>query len=338
VNGVLLALLLAAVGLLACAGSEVEAPPTTETTAVDTGPAEEDERPLVGIVQIVTHPALEAVVGGFQQELAELGYREGESIDYRILNAGGDQGRAGELGRRLAEEGAEVIIAVSRPAAEAVVERVDEVPVIFSAVSSPAAAGVPRDRRNVHENVTGVTDLPPIDRHLDLVDRLVPDAGRLGLLYDTSDPVSVGIAHREAAAARERGYEVLQTGAGEPGGVLAAAQTLAGQVDAISIMSGSPILAALESVLAVAHENQIPVVGNDSDSVRRGVLAAYSVGYEEHGRQVGRLAARILQGADPVDLPIEDPEVLELSLNTTSARGVGLTFPDDLRTQADRVY
>jgi putative tryptophan/tyrosine transport system substrate-binding protein len=308
------------------------------TAAPTTGAVPREAVPLVGVIQIVSHPALDTVVAGVREGLAEAGYREGQTVEYSLVNAEGDAGRAGELGRELADRGADVLIAVSTAAAAAVAREVANVPVVFGAVPAPAAARLPGEPVGARRNVTGVLDLPPVEAHLDLVAKIAPTATRLGLLYDTGDPVSVGLAHREAAAAREMGFKVVQTGASQPAGSLAAAQALAGRVDVISIYTGSPILSALESVLAVANENQIPVVSNDLDSVRRGAVAAYSVGYEEHGRQVGVLAARVLDGASPADLPIEAPGSLELSLNPAAADRIGLPVPDDLRAQADHIF
>jgi putative tryptophan/tyrosine transport system substrate-binding protein len=146
-------------------------------------------------------------------------------------------------------------------------------------------------------NVTGMSDLSPIGLHLDLVRQIAPETKRLGVIYNPGEANSMlELIKREALA---RGLEIVEAAAPRSADVLPAAQSLVGKVDAIYVPTDNTVVTALEAVVKVGTDNQLPVFAGDTDSVPRGAIAALGFNYYDLGRQTGQIVLRVLRGADP---------------------------------------
>ena len=136
------------------------------------------------------------------------------------------------------------------------------------------------------------------------------------------------------------GIKVVEATASNSSEVQAAAQSLVGRVDAISVLTDNTVVSALESVIKVAEQNKIPLIAGDTDSVKRGAVAAYAFDYKDLGKQAGYMAAEILGGTPIKDIPVEYAKNLQLSVNEKAAAAMGVTIPADLaarrRTSSDR--
>jgi putative ABC transport system substrate-binding protein len=116
--------------------------------------------------------------------------------------------------------------------------------------------------------------------------------------------------------------------------VLAAAQSLVGGVDAIYVPTDNTVVTALEAVVKVGTENQVPVFAGDTDSVSRGAIAALGFNYYDLGRQTGQIVLRVLQGTNPGDIPVEGVRITELYVNPGAAEAMGVTIPPDMLQRA----
>ena len=142
-------------------------------------------------------------------------------------------------------------------------------------MTDPVGAGLVADAAAPDANVTGVSDLLPIQPHLDLVKRVVPDIKTIGLLYNAGETNSVVLVEAEKAAAEAMGIEVIEATADKSSEVQAAAKSLVGRVDAISVLTDNTVVSALEAVVKVCRENGIPLIAGDTDSVKRGAITAW---------------------------------------------------------------
>jgi putative ABC transport system substrate-binding protein len=174
--------------------------------------------------------------------------------------------------------------------------------------------------------------------HLQLFRRLVPRGRTIGLIYNPTEAESLALARAERKAAAEMGLQTVSATVRDSSEVLAAAESLVGRVEAISVLRDSTVVSALESVVKVCTDHQIPLLAGDADSVQRGAVAAWTFDYKEHGRQAGRLAVRVLRGAAPSDLGVELTEALSLAINERAAAAMGVTLPPDLRARAAQIY
>jgi len=330
---------------IGCGGDDAEETTTTEGTE-DTTTTEAAEETTtteakvyrIGTTQIVSHPALDAVVEGFKEAMAEEGFVEGENVEYDVQNAQGDMPTASSIAQKFVSDDVDLIVSIATPTSQAAAKATTDIPIVFSAVTDPVAAGLVENPDAPAGNVTGVSDMLPLQPHLDLIQALVPDAETIGLIYNAGEANSAALIEKEKELASEMGFKTEEATAAKSAEVLAAAQSLIGRVDAISVLTDNTIVTGLESVVKVARENGIPLIAGDLDSVERGAAAAYAFDYKDHGRQTGRMVAKILRGQAISDTPVEYADDLRLAINPTSAEAMGITIPTDIEADADEVY
>ena len=302
---------------------------TTAGTATTTG-----KNVTIGITQIVSHPALDATVKGFKAALAKQGFVAGKNVTYDDQNAQGDMATAASIAQKFVSENVNLILSVATPTSQAAAKATQTIPIVFAAVTDPVAAGLVKDPKAPEGNITGVSDLLPLQPHLDLIKKLVPDVKTIGLLYNAGEANSVALVKEEKTKAEAMGIKVVEATAASSAEVQQAAQSLVGRVDAMSVLTDNTVVSALESVVKVAKDNKIPLIAGDTDSVKRGAVAAYAFNYLDLGTQAGEMAAKILNGTPIKDIPVEYANKLTLSLNPTSAKAMGVTIPTELMTTA----
>jgi putative ABC transport system substrate-binding protein len=350
---IVLALSLLAVVAAGCGGSttttappasttETSAPTETTAGATPTSAAETSTTVAktykIGITQIVSHPALDATVQGFIDALAEAGYVEGKNVTFDKQNAEGDMANATTIAQKFTGDKDDLILSVATPTSQAAVKATPTIPIVFAAVTDPVAAGLVKSAEAPDANVTGVSDMLPVQPHLDLIKAVVPDVQTIGLLYNSGETNSVSLVEKEKAAAEAMGLKVVEATAASSSEVLAAAQSLIGRVDAISVLTDNTVVSALESVVKVCQENKIPLIAGDIDSVKRGAVAAYAFDYYDHGVQAGKMAAKVLAGTAIGQIPVEFAENLQLAINAGAATAMGVTIPEDLKSKAKTTF
>lgn len=289
----------------------------------------------IGITQIVTHPALDAAVEGFKAGLAEKGFT---NVTYELKNAEGDMATASSIAQAFASQSMDLIMGVATPTSQAMVKADTTTPIVFTAVTDPVGAGLVADAEAPDANVTGVSDMLPMQPHLDLIKQIVPDIKTLGVLYNAGEANSVFLIEQEKEAAAAMGVEIVEATASNSSEVKAAADSLVGRVDAISVLTDNTVVSALESVIKMCQQEDIPLISGDTDSVERGAVAAYAFDYRDLGVQAGYMAAEILSGTPISEIPVQYAEKLQLSVNPKAAEAMGVTLPEELTSQAENTF
>jgi putative ABC transport system substrate-binding protein len=251
-----------------------------------------------------------------------------------MQNAQGDMATASSIAQKFASEPLDLILGVATPTTQAVVKAVTTTPIVFTAVTDPVGAGLVTDPKAPTANVTGVSDLQPVEPILQLVKTFNPNAKSVGIVYNAGESNSVFIVKQVETAAAPLGLTVVKATASTSSEVQAAAQSLVGRVDAITVIGDNTAVTALESIVKVAEQNKIPLVVGDTDSVKRGAAAGYGFDYKDLGKQAGYQAALILTGTPISAIPVEYAKNLQLSINEKAAKAQGVTIPADLVSQA----
>ena len=292
----------------------------------------------VRITAIVEHPALDAVRQGILDELRQHGYLPGDNLDWEFQSAQGDAGIAGQIARKFVGDAPDAIVAIATPSAQAVAAAAHgTLPVIFSAVTDPLDARLVDNLERPGGNVTGVSDLLPLEQHLALIREIVPDAGAVGIPYNPGEANAAVLVKRIEAMAPGLGLKIVTASAPTTGDVLMAARSLVGKVDVIYVTTDNTVIAAFESVLKVGREARIPVIAGDTDTVSRGAVAAVGFDYYDVGRQTGVLLLRVLNGEHPGDIAVRGVEKNRLHLNPASARTMGVELSSGLIQRAARI-
>ncbi|MBE0486738.1 ABC transporter substrate-binding protein [Marinobacter sp.] len=296
-----------------------------------------EETRVVAITQIVEHPALDAAHQGVKDELAERGYIVGQNLRLMHESAQGNSAIASQIARKFVGESPDVIVAIATPSAQTVAAAARNVPVVFSAVTDPVAAKLVKSWEAPGGNMTGVSDMLPIEQHLDMLQRIMPDAKRIGTVYNPGEANAAALIEllEERLAARD--MQLVKGAATRTSEVLGAARSLVGKVDAIYLTTDNTVISAAEAVISVGERSKIPVFAADTATVERGAVAALGFNYYNHGRQTGAMVVRILEGAGTADMPVETMEELDLFVNPEAGKRMGITLSEDLIQDAKEV-
>ncbi|MGI9536447.1 MAG: ABC transporter substrate-binding protein [Desulfocapsaceae bacterium] len=296
--------------------------------------------PVISVNQFVEHPALDAVLKGLQDYLKD----NGVSAEFKVHNAQANMGTATQIGQQMIGEKSDLLVAIATPSAQATAQALSKAPgdlkrpMLFTAVTDPVAAGLVEGIDKPGEYVTGVSDLLPVEKHLEMITTYKPDIKKLAILYNAGEANSKAIVASVKELSSKFGFSVVEATAPKTADVYAAAKSLVGRCDAVFIPTDNTIVAALESVIKVGTQNKLPIFAADVDSVARGAVAAMGFDYYKHGYQTGAMAKKILEGAAPSSLPVEFQKELQLQINLKAAEAMGAPAPEKLVKQASKVY
>ncbi|AOJ02992.1 MULTISPECIES: ABC transporter substrate-binding protein [Burkholderia] len=290
----------------------------------------------VKVLSIVDHPALDAIRDGVRAELKAEGYGD-DKLKWEYQSAQGNTGTAAQIARKFIGDRPDVIVAIATPAAQAVVASTKSVPVVYTGVTDPVAAQLVKGWGPTGTNVTGVSDKLPLDRQVALIKRVVPKAKTVGMVYSPGEANSVVVVKALKEILAKQGMALKEAAAPRTVDIAPAAKSLIGKVDVIYTNTDNNVVSAYESLVKVANEAKIPLVAGDTDSVKRGGVAALGINYGDLGRQTGKVVARILKGEKPGAIASETSSNLELFVNADAAAKQGVTLAPDLVKEAKTV-
>jgi putative ABC transport system substrate-binding protein len=295
------------------------------------------EDAFVAVTAIVEHPALDAARDGVRDELKAAGFEEGKNLKFVYESAQGNPGTAVQIAQKFVGESPSVIVPISTPSAQAVISATTDIPVVFTAVTDPLGAKLISNLEKPGGNVTGMSDLSPIAKHLELIHQITPNAKKIGVPFNPGEANAVTLVNLLKEKAAPMGMEIVEAPAPKSSDVQAAAQSLVGKVDVIYVPTDNTIVSALEAVIGVGTDNKLPVFAGDTDSVKRGAIAAVGFDYYDVGRQTGKIVARILKGEKPGDIAVQGVEITQLFVNPAAAEKMGITIPDSVIANAKEV-
>ncbi len=287
----------------------------------------------VSFNQIVEHPALDALRQGIKDELAARKL----SVSYHDHIAQGNIATANLIAKQMLGEQPDVAVGIATPTAQACAQVIKNIPIVFAAVTDPVGAGLVKSMEKPGGNITGTSDMSPIDRQLDLILEFLPELKTIGVIYNSGEANSATLVRVLKEEAKKKGLAVEEATVSNSAGVFQAAKSLISRVDAIYIPTDNTVVSAFEAITQVGYQAKLPVFAADTDSVGRGAIAALAVDYYKMGRQTGEMVARILRGANPADMPVETLREFQIHLNPASAEKMGLTIPAALLKKADKI-
>ncbi len=300
-------------------------------------PAAADETKSVAVTAIVEHPALDAVRDGVKVALEAAGYKEGENLEWQYQSAQGNTGTAAQIARKFVGDRPDVIVAIATPSAQAVVAATKDVPVVFTAVTDPVAAQLVPSMEASGTNVTGVSDELELGKQVDLIKQVVPDAKRVGMVYNPGEANSVVVVERLRDLLPALGMTLVEAAAPRSVDVGSAARSLVDKVDVIYTNTDNNVVSAYEALVKVGNDAKIPLIAGDTDSVKRGAIAALGINYRDLGEQTGKMVVRILKGEKPGDIAPETSDNLQLFVNPGAAKAQGVTLSEELLKSASQI-
>lgn len=325
-----IALVLAALsmGLSACGGG---------TKTQDNADAGKDVYTL-GVIQYATHPSLDNCYEGFVQGLAAEGFVEGENLKIDFQNAQGDIANCDLMAKTMVTSKVDLLGAVATPAAmsQYSAAKNTEIPMVFTAVSDPVAAGLVKTLETPGTNATGTSDVLPLAKQVEMIRAFLPDAKKIGVIYTTSETNSISHLKTLETVAKDAGFEVISVGVANSSEVASAAASVVAQgADCINNFTDNNVVDNLASVLKAANDGGIPVFGSEIEQVKNGCLAAEGIDYVALGEQTGRMAGRVLKGEKVSDIAVEEVKESAPVYNKTVCEALGLEVPEAYQSAED---
>lgn len=292
----------------------------------------------IGVVQLVEHNALDKANKGFIDGLKERGYVEGENLKVDQQNAQADQSNLKNIAQRFSSDKVDLICAIATPAAQTVANATKSIPIVGTAITDYKTAKLVNDNDKPGTNVTGTSDQGPIEKQVDLIIKLFPNAKTIGTVYSSSEINSEIQVNKMKAYAESKGLKVETATVSTVNDIQQSAQSLIGKVDVFYEPTDNVIASAMPTLAAITDPAKIPIICAEPGMTQQGGIATYGIDYYKLGMQTGYMAADILDGkAKPEDMPIELAKDLKVTVNKKHADLLGITIPDDILKDADIV-
>lgn len=293
-------------------------------------------RITIGLVQFSSVD--DQTMAGVKAGLAEFGYREGVNVTYEHDGPAVSVERLPAVIDRTLARGVDLVVVSSTPATRAVLEATHRtaLPVIFSPVNDPLGAGIVPDLAHPGGRVTGIRLPPGDDLRLQWLKRIVPRTRAVLIPYVPSDRSALNTVATVSQSAPAAGVDIRLAPVASCDEVLEAIRRHAANVQAVFLPRDSLVESCIDGIVATSQPLRLPVSAPSLTQVQRGALFSYGFVHRQIGLQAARLAAQVLRGVSPGDLPVEAAEN-QLAVNPKAAAAIGLTIPDDVLVLADVV-
>ncbi|WP_415713145.1 ABC transporter substrate-binding protein [Maridesulfovibrio sp.] len=288
----------------------------------------------VSISQIVEHPSLDAMRDGFKDRLKEAGF----DVIYNEHIAQGNQATNIQIANQIKGENPDLVLTITTPSSQAVAQKIKDIPILFTGVTDPVAAGLVKSLMQPGKNISGMTDMSPVLRQVELIKEFMPEVKTIGTIYNAGEANSIVLTNLLKEICKDFGIKVEEASIANSSGVYQAAKSLVGKCEAIYIPLDNTVVSGLEAAIKVCRQNKLPIFSADTDSVERGTVAALAVDYYRMGLQTADMAARILGGkAKTADMPVETLQNLRLFVNEKAAAQMGVKIPRQVMERADKI-
>lgn len=273
---------------------------------------EKESKVKIGITQIVEHQSLDDVRQGVVDSLKANGYGE-DKIEISYKNAQGDFGTAQMIAQEF-KNTSDIVVAISTPSAQATVNNIKDKPIFFAAITNPESAGV------LAENVTGVSDRSPVKKQVELIKELLPEAKKIGVVYNTSEQNSFYLTDEFKREAEKNGYEVVVKGITNVNEIASALDTLLPEIDVLYTTIDNTIASTYPLIIDKSKKDNKPVIGATKSYVDQGALASEGISDYKVGYQTGEMIVRYLKGEDIKNMKFEVVRESERYINKEVAK------------------
>lgn len=312
----------------------------TATLIIGCSKKEEGEI-VIGIGQFAEHGSLDNCREGFIAGLEEAGYKEGENLKILFENSQADANVASQISKNFIARDVDLICAIATPMAQSAfgATKNTKIPVIFTAVTDPVKAELAKADGTPNGNTTGTSDKLPVEKQLEMIREILPDARKIGIMYTTSEVNSLSAIEEYKAAAPGFGFEIVESGISTITDVPLAADSLLEKVDCINNLTDNTVVSALSTILNKAAKKNIPVFGSEVEQVKIGCLATMGLDYFDLGKQTGKMAAQVLSGEKKAsEINFEIIEEFAFYGNSLVAENLGISLPEDLVGSAKEMF
>ena len=296
------------------------------------GGKSDGDMPVVGIMQFVQHDALDAATAGFKAALAENGFVEGKTVRFNEQNAQGDTNNCSTIADQFVAENVDLVLTVATPATQAMAGKTADIPILGTAVTDYVVAKLVDSDEAPGGNVTGTSDMNPVEEQIGLLMEFAPNAKKIGIIYTASEDNSALQAKIAKETIEGLGLEPVIVTINNSNDVQQAVQNIVSRCDALYVPTDNTMASAMPIVHSITVEAKIPVIAGESNAVMAGGLATLGINYYNLGYQTGLMAVEILKnGANPATMAVQRAAEFDYVVNGTVAEELGIDIPDYLQ-------
>lgn len=289
----------------------------------------------MGLLQFVSHPALDEITRGVKEGLKERGLIEGENLTLLFQNGQADQSKLTTMSQQLITQGSELLIGIATPAVQALANETSDIPIVLGAVTDPVGAGLIENMALPGGNLTGVSDKAPVLEQLKLAQALLPKAKTMGILFSSGEDNSKYQVAEAEEAAQTLGLAVEKFAVPSTNDIRQIVQVMASKVDFIYIPLDNTIANAMPSVVSEANKTKTPIIPSVDTMVQEGGLATIGINQFDIGYQTGLMAASLIKGEKQTETtPVYTFKEGELIINEEQAAFLQIEIPQDLKEKA----
>ena len=288
----------------------------------------------VGVLQLLSHPALDQIYKGLEDGLKKEGYEVGKNLKIDLQNAQGDQSNLASMGQKLVTDNNDILVGITTPATLSLSNATKDKPIIMGGITYPVEAGLIKTEDKPGNNITGVSDRTPIKQQLEIMKKVLPKMKKVGILYTASEDNSVKQAQEAEKLAKELGLEVKVSTVANTNDIQQVTESLASQTDAIFIPIDNTIASAMATVVKVTDAKKIPVFPSADTMVADGGLLGLGVDQYQIGVETAKVVAKVLKGADTKDMSIVLANEGVIYLNEAKAKQLGIEIPKEIKDKA----
>ena len=301
--------------------------------------AQQSAKRIIGFMGSGTAAAQSEWTAAFVQHLRELGWRDGENITIEYRWAEGRSERFSEIAAELVRLRVDVIVTHNTPPVLAAKQATSVIPIVFATAGDPVGSGVVASLARPGGNITGLSSETPdtASKKVGLLRELVPDLSRLAILADVGNPYAALDERKIGEAARSIGIEVAPFEIRQAREIDATFEAMKGRVQALFVLAVPLLFANRIRINTLALAARLPTMHGVREYVEAGGLMSYGPNWPDMWRRAADLVDKILRGAKPADIPVEQPNKFDLVINLTTAKALGLEVPSSLIARADQV-
>ena len=285
----------------------------------------------IGISQMIEHSALDLIYKGICDGLNDYYKNSDKKIIIDYQNAQGEQANCNTIAQKFVNDKNDLIIAIGTPPAQSIVNLTKDIPVVVSGIGDPIGAKLVTNLDKPGENVTGVINLPPVEKQIELLHALLPNAKIIGLLYCSSEINSIYQIKLAKNKLDKLGIKYIDLTIANANEIQQMMISAVNKVDAIYSPTDNIIASSMGNVAKIEESEKIPVICADASMTKIGGTVTYSVNYYDMGKLTAKKSIEILENIKEVgEIPLEIVESYDFVVNTNMIKTLGIKIPDSL--------
>lgn len=295
-------------------------------------PPKDEHLIKIGIIQSLEHASLDAANKGFVDGMKEAGYEEGKNVTFIQQNAQNDQSNLQSIAQQFVANKTDLILAITTQAAQAVASATTDIPILGTAITDYESAKLVESNQRPGRNVSGTSDMNPIEDQIALLQEIVPNVKTIGTIYSSSEANSAHQVEELKRVLDRKGIALKEVTVSSVNDIQQVAKKLVSEdIQAIYVPTDNTLASAMSNLVGITNESKIPVMTGATAMTDDGGTFALGVDYYQLGKQTAQMAVRYLDGKVKIEnMPVETSHDFEVVINHEAANKIGLKIPQSV--------